>query len=112
MATPEGREVMTYFVFEMDLEMKRSPGVVDVPNKFFLMDEADGLHYGLRVFTIERPIHTADTGLCSSVNAKIFLTWQLRPAHKSSNSGVAGSRVQRKRPFFQCDEIDRINTHT
>ena len=89
LATPDGREVMSHFVFEMDLEMKRSPGVQEVYNKYFLMDEADGLHHGLRVFTVERPVHSPETGLGSSENARIFITWQLRPAHKSCNTGTA-----------------------
>ena len=111
MATPDGREIMTYFVFEMDMEMKRSVGVPEVSNKYFLMDEAEGLHYGLRVFTIERPLHCPETGLSKSTDARMFLTWQLRPAHKICNAGVTGSRTQRKRPFFASDEIDRINAH-
>jgi hypothetical protein len=82
-ATPDGREIMSHFVFEMDLEMKRSPGVQEVYNKYFLMDEADGLHHGLRVFTVERPVHSPETGLGASENARIFIAWQLRPAHKS-----------------------------
>ena len=111
LATPDGREVMSHFVFEMDLEMKRSPGVQEVYNKYFLMDEADGLHHGLRVFTVERPVHSPETGLGSSENARIFITWQLRPAHKSCNTGTASGRTTRKRPFFASDEIDRINTN-
>lgn len=112
MATPDGREVMSHFVFEMDLEMKRSPGVPEVPNKYFLMDEADGLHYGLRVFTVERPVHSPDDGLCGSTDARMFITWQLRPAHKNCNTGAATGRALRKRPFFESDEIDRINAHS
>jgi hypothetical protein len=34
------------------------------------MDEADGLHHGLRVFTVDRPVHTPETGLSTSVNAR------------------------------------------
>ena len=40
---------MHHFVFEIDLEMKRSLGVAEEPKKYFLMDEADGLHNSLRV---------------------------------------------------------------
>jgi hypothetical protein len=40
---------MHHFVFEIDLEMKRSLGVAEEPKKYFLMDEADGLHHSLRV---------------------------------------------------------------
>ena len=102
---------MSYFVFEMDLEMKRSPAVLEVARKYFLMDEADGLHHGLRVFTVERPVHTPETGLAESENARMFITWQLRPAHKNSDTGSVASRVLRKRPFFAPDEIDAINAH-
>lgn len=112
MVAPDGREVMSYFVFEMDLEMKRSPGVSEVSNKYFLMDEADGLHHGLRVFTVERPVHRPDAGLCGSANARMFITWQLRPSHKSCNTGATTCRALRKRPFFESDEIDRINAHS
>ena len=110
LAAADGRDVMSYFVFEMDLEMKRSPGVVEVCQKYFLMDEADGFHHGLRVFTVERPVHTPETGLAESVNARMFITWQLRPAHKNSDTGSV-ARVLRKRPFFEPDEIDRINAN-
>jgi hypothetical protein len=111
LAAADGREVMSYFVFEMDLEMKRSPAVLEVARKYFLMDEADGLHHGLRVFTVERPVHTPETGLAESENARMFITWQLRPAHKNSDTGSVASRVLRKRPFFAPDEIDAINAH-
>ena len=77
--------------------------------QYFLMDEADGLHHSLRVFTVDRPVHTPETGLSTSVNARMFITWQLRPAHKNCDTGSVSSRVQRKRPFFESDEIDRIN---
>lgn len=33
LAAADGREVMSYFVFEMDLDMKRSPGVVETKTK-------------------------------------------------------------------------------
>jgi hypothetical protein len=42
----------------------------------------------------------------------MFITWQLRPAHKSCNTGAATGRALRKRPFFESDEIDRINAHS
>jgi hypothetical protein len=39
----------------------------------------------------------------------MFITWQLRPAHKNCDTGSVSSRMQRKRPFFESDDIDRIN---
>ena len=33
LAAADGREVMSYFVFEMDLDMKRSPGVIETKTK-------------------------------------------------------------------------------
>jgi hypothetical protein len=109
LASADGSEVMHHFVFEMDLEMKRALGVAEVPKKYFLMDEADGLHHSLRVFKVERANYTPETGLCTSVDPKIFITWQLRPTHGNCDTRALGGRANRKRPCYEPDEIDRIN---
>jgi hypothetical protein len=38
LASADGSEVMHHFVFEMDLEMKRTLGVAEAPKKYFLCD--------------------------------------------------------------------------
>ncbi len=109
LAAADGSEVMCHFVFEMDLEMKRSLGAAELQKKYFLMDEADGLHHSLRVFKVERVNYTPEAGLCSSVDPKIFITWQLRPNHRNCDTRALGGRANRKRPCYEPDDIDRIN---
>ena len=89
--------------------MKRSPGVEESATKYFLMDEADGLHYSLRVFHTERVTYTAASGLRASLDPKLFLTWQLRPTQSTCDTRALGGRAPRKRPCLEPDDIDRIN---
>lgn len=110
LAAADGRDVTYYFVFEADLDTKRSLGVAEVPDKYFLMDEADGLHHSLRVFKAERVSYAPEAGLGMSADASLFLTWQLRPSQSHSDTRALGSRTSRKRPCYEPDEIDRINS--
>jgi hypothetical protein len=89
---------MSYFVFEMDLEMKRSPAVLEVARKYFLMDEADGLHHGLRVFTVDRPVHTPETGLAESENTRMFMVGRTDPMA----AGVTSSVLRGASPSSAC----------
>ncbi len=109
LAAADGSETARYFVFEMDLDMKRSPGVEEAATKYFLMDEADGLHHSLRVFHVDRVNYAPASGLCASVDPKIFITWQLRPTHSNCDTRALGGRAHRKRPCLEPDDIDRIN---
>ena len=110
LAAANGSETLRYFVFEMDLAMKHSPGVQEVAKKYFLMDEADGLHHSFRVFNVDSVNYSSASGLCSAVDPKIFLTWQIRPMHSNSDTRALGGRAHRKRPFLEPDDLDRINS--
>jgi hypothetical protein len=109
LASADGSEVMHHFVFEMDLEMNHSLGVAEVQKKYFLMDEANGLHHSLSVFKVDRVNYTPETGLCTSFDPKIFITWQLRLTHRNCDTSALGCSANHKRPCYEPDEIDRIN---
>jgi hypothetical protein len=140
LAAADGREVMSYFVFEMDLDIKRSPGVIETKTKVIplcvlclclprnvplIFSEMASLFASrYTVLSHGRSRRVAPWLAClhcgsSSAHPRDWplherqrtqsITWQLRPAHKNCDTGSVSSRVQRKRPFFESDEIDRIN---
>ena len=73
------------------------------------MDEADGRHHSLRIFKVDLVNYTQETVLCTSVDPKIFITWELRPTHRNCDTCALGGIANCKLPCYEPHEIDRIN---
>jgi hypothetical protein len=63
----------------------------------------------LRVFKVDLVNYTPETGLCTSVDPKIFITWELRQTHRNCDTRTLGCCVNRKLPCYKPHEIDHIN---
>jgi hypothetical protein len=104
MATEDGREVNRHIVFELLLEQKNDQTLREVAQKSFLMDEAAGQHYPLRVFQVEGVQYDPGYGIICE-QPELLLSWQLRPG-MGTESGGAAAYTARKRQFVTADARD------
>lgn len=105
-ATPDGREVLQYVVFEMQLAMRQMAGQREEAQKVLLMDEVAGLHYLVKVYYAESVVFSrADGLLCEK--PRMLVTWQLRPGLGLEVLG--GQASTRKRQYLAADEKDQCN---
>ena len=104
MATEDGREVNRHIVFELAMQQKNEQSFREVAQKFFLMDEAAGPHYVLKVYQVDSVEYEPSHGLLCE-QPDLLLSWQLRPG-LGMESGGAAAHTARKRQFVTADARD------
>ena len=104
-ATPDGREVLNYVVFEMELAPRQTAGLREEPEKVLFMDEVAGMHHLVKVYYAEKVTYEAGGLVCE--NPRMLVTWQLRPGLGAEVLG--GHLVARKRQYLAADEQDLMN---
>jgi len=103
-AQADGREVLQYVVFEMELAMRQLAGQREEPHKVLLMDEVAGLHYLVKAYYADSVASTTEGLVCKK--PRMFVTWQLRPGLGVELVGQASTR---KRQYLAADEKDESN---
>jgi hypothetical protein len=105
-AQPDGRELLHYVVFELELAMRQMAGQREEPHKVLLMDEVAGLHYLVKTYYAESVVYSHTEGLVCT-KPRMFVTWQLRPGLGVELFG--GQASTRKRQYMAADEKDESN---
>ena len=105
-AQADGRELLQYVVFEMELAMRQMAGQREEPHKVLLMDEVAGLHYLVKAYYAESVAFSSTEGLVCK-KPRMFVTWQLRPGLGVELAG--GQASTRKRQYLAADEKDESN---
>jgi len=103
--TSDGREVLNFIVFEMELCMKQCAGQREEEQKVLLMDEVAGLHYVIKAYYCEKVELMIEGLVCE--NPRMLVTWQLRPGLGVDFLGNQAS--SRKRQYLAADETDEVN---
>jgi hypothetical protein len=105
-AQADGRELLQFVVFEMELAMRQMAGQREEPHKVLLMDEVAGLHYLVKAYYAEGVSVSSTEGLVCK-KPRMFVTWQLRPGLGVELFGSQAST--RKRQYVAADERDASN---
>jgi len=103
--TSDGREVLNFIVFEMELCMKQCAGQREEEQKVLLMDEVAGLHYVIKAYYCENVELMIEGLVCE--NPRMLVTWQLLPGLGVDFLGNQAS--SRKRQYLAADETDEVN---